>query len=234
MPERLDKLIAASGAATRSQARALVRQGRVSVNGVPASSCELKVDPDTDLICLDAERLNCARYRYFLLNKPLGVLSATEDREQETVLDLLPEDLRRLRLFPVGRLDKDTGGLLILTNDGQYAHNVISPARHVPKRYLAGLDARPGEDTVTAFARGIVLADGLECLPAELELLEGAQALVTVYEGKYHQVRRMFAAAGFRVLTLTRLSTGALELPAGLEPGQLRELSAREAQLVFE
>ncbi len=233
MAERLDKLIAGSGAATRSQAKALVRQGRVSVNGVPAASCEVRLDPDTDLICLDGERLNCSKYRYFMMHKPCGVLSATEDRDQETVLDLLPEDLRRLRLFPVGRLDKDTSGLLLLTNDGQYAHNVISPARHVPKRYLAGLDARPGEDMVSAFARGIVLADGLECLPAKLELLEGENALVTVYEGKYHQVRRMFAAAGFRVLTLKRLSTGALELDTALEPGQLRELGAEEARLVF-
>lgn len=234
MSERLDKLIAGSGAATRSQAKALVRQGRVSVNGVPAASCEVRLDPDTDVICLDGERLNCSQYRYFMLHKPCGVLSATEDREQETVLDLLPEGLRRLRLFPVGRLDKDTSGLLILTNNGQYAHNIISPARHVPKRYLAGLDARPGEDAVSAFARGIVLADALECLPARLELLEGENALVTVYEGKYHQVRRMFAAAGFRVLTLKRLSTGALELDPALEPGQLRELSAEEARLVFE
>ena len=161
------------------------------------------------------------------------MLSATEDRTQETVLDLLPENLRRLRLFPVGRLDKDTSGLLILTNNGQYAHNIISPARHVPKRYLAGLDARPGGEAVEAFARGIVLADGLECLPAELELSDGENALVTVYEGKYHQVRRMFAAAGFRVLTLKRLSTGALELDPSLGPGRLRELSAEEARLVF-
>lgn len=234
MSERLDKLIAVSGAATRSQAKSLVRQGRVSVNGVPAASCDVRLDPDTDVICLDGERLNCSKYRYFMLHKPCGVLSATEDREQETVLDLLPEGLRRLRLFPVGRLDKDTSGLLILTNDGQYAHNIISPARHVPKRYLAGLDERPGEDAVSAFARGIVLADGLECLPARLELLEGKNALVTVYEGKYHQVRRMFAAAGFHVLTLKRLSTGALELDPSLEPGQLRELSAEEARLVFE
>lgn len=233
MADRLDKLIAGSGACTRSQARGLVRQGRVTVNGAPCTSCDVKLDPDADAICLDGQRLNCSKYRYFMLHKPCGVLSATEDREQETVLDLLPESLRRLGLFPVGRLDKDTSGLLILTNNGQYAHSIISPARHVPKRYLAGLDARPGEDTVSAFARGIVLADGLECLPARLELLEGARAHVTVYEGKYHQVRRMFAAAGFRVLTLHRLSTGALELDSALGPGQLRELSGEEAQLVF-
>ena len=234
MPERLDKLISDSGAASRSQARALVRQGRVTVNGVPACSFETKLDPDTDVICLDGQRLVCSKYRYFMLNKPCGVLSATSDREQKTVLDLLPENLRRLGLFPVGRLDKDTSGLLILTNDGQYAHNVISPSRHVAKRYIAGLDARPDENTCAEFALGIVLADGLKCLPAQLRLLDGETAEVTVYEGKYHQVRRMFAAAGFRVLTLRRVSTGALELDPGLGQGQFRELSRAEARLVFE
>lgn len=234
MPERLDKLISDSGAASRSQARALVRQGRVTVNGAPALSCQVKLDPDADVICLDGQRLICSKYRYFMLNKPCGVLSATSDREQKTVLDLLPEDLRRLGLFPVGRLDKDTSGMLILTNDGQYAHNVISPARHVPKRYIAGLDARPGENTVREFAGGIVLAGGLKCLPAQLRLLDGDMAEVTVYEGKYHQVRRMFAAAGFRVMTLRRVSTGALELDPWLGQGQFRELSGPEARLVFE
>lgn len=234
MAERLDKLISDSGEASRSQAKALVRQGRVTVNGAPAVSCEVRLDPDADVICVDGRRLNCAKYRYFMLHKPCGVLSATEDRTQETVLDLLPENLRRLGLFPVGRLDKDTSGLLILTNNGQYAHNIISPARHVPKRYLAGLDAPAGADTAEAFARGIVLADGLECLPARLEILAGNSAAVTVYEGKYHQVRRMFAAAGLRVVTLQRLSTGALKLDTALAPGQFREMGAREAQLVFE
>ena len=233
MADRLDKLIADSGTASRSQAKSLVRQGRVTVNGAPAASCEMKLEPDADVICVDGRRLNCSKYRYFMLHKPCGVLSATEDREQKTVLDLLPENLRRLGLFPVGRLDKDTSGLLILTNNGQYAHNIISPARHVPKRYLAGLDARPGAGTAEGFARGIVLADGLECLPAQLEVLEGRSAAVTVYEGKYHQVRRMFAAAGLRVLTLHRLSAGALELDPQLEPGQFREMSQEEAQFVF-
>lgn len=233
MPERLDKLIADSGAASRSQARALVRQGRVYVNGAPALSCDAKLDPDADVICLDGHRLVCSKYRYFMLNKPCGVLSATADRERKTVLDLLPENLRRLGLFPVGRLDKDTSGLLILTNDGQYAHNVISPARHVPKRYVAGLDARPDGNAAAEFARGIVLADGLKCLPAQLKLLDGETAEVTVYEGKYHQVRRMFAAVGFRVITLRRVSTGALELDPELEQGQFRELSRTQAYLVF-
>ena len=233
MAERLDKLIADSGAASRREAKNLVRQGRVTVNGEFPSWYDVKLNPDTDLICVDGQPLVCSKYRYFMLHKPCGVLSATEDREQKTVLDLLPENLRRLGLFPVGRLDKDTSGLLILTNNGQYAHNIISPARHVPKRYLAGLDARADKDTAEEFARGIVLSDGLKCLPAELEVLEGNRALVTVYEGKYHQVRRMFAAAGLRVLTLCRLSTGALELDPILEPGQFRELSGAEAELAF-
>ena len=234
MPERLDKLIADSGVASRSQAKSLVRQGRVTVNGAAVVSCQVRLDPDTDMICLDGQRLVCSRYRYFMLNKPCGVLSATSDREQKTVLDLLPENLRRLGLFHVGRLDKDTSGLLILTNNGQYAHNIISPAKHVPKKYIAGLDARPDAATAAEFAGGIALAGGLVCLPAQLRPLDGNTAEVTVYEGKYHQVRRMFAATGLRVITLHRVSTGALELDAGLEPGQFRELSEAEARLVFE
>ena len=233
MTERLDKLIADSGTASRSQAKSLVRQGRVTVNGVQAAACDVRLNPDLDVICVDGCMLNCSKYRYFMLHKPCGVLSATEDRAQKTVLDLLPENLRRLRLFPVGRLDKDTSGLLILTKNGQYAHNIISPARHVPKRYIAGLDSRPDADVAEVFRRGIVLADGLECLPARLEILGGSSAAVTVYEGKYHQVRRMFAAAGLHVLTLHRLSIGPLELDSALEPGQFREMNQEEAQLVF-
>lgn len=233
MAERLDKLIADSGTASRREAKNLVRQGRVTVNGELPASCDVKLDPDADTVCIDGQPVICSKYRYFMLHKPCGVLTATEDREQKTVLDLLPENLRRLGLFPVGRLDKDTSGLLILTNNGQYAHNIISPARHVPKRYIAGLDRRPDAAMAEAFAGGMVLADGLECLPARLEILEGNRALVTVYEGKYHQVRRMFAAAGARVLTLCRVSTGALELEPSLGQGQFRELSREQAELVF-
>lgn len=230
---RLDKLIADSGAASRSEAKNLIREGRVSVNGVPARSAEDKYDENNVNICIDGERINCSKYRYILLHKPNGVLSATEDPKQETVIDLLPKELQKLGLFPVGRLDKDTTGLLILTNDGDYAHRVISPKHHVPKRYRAAVDGVLDESDAAAFAKGLVLSDGLECLPAELEIERPSVGVVTVYEGKYHQVKRMFASRGKHVTALHRMSVGALMLPADLAAGAYRELRIDEAELVF-
>ena len=223
---RLDKLIADSGFATRSEARALVRGGRVTVNGAPARSPEEKYDPATVELQVDGERLNCAPFRYFLLHKPAGVLSATEDARQQTVLDLLPPELRRLGLFPVGRLDRDTTGLLLLTNDGALAHRIISPKKHVPKVYRATVDAPLDAADIAAFARGLVLGDGTACLPAELEIHAPQVGMVTVYEGKYHQVRRMFAARGKTVTALHRVSVGPLFLPPALGPGGVVELPA--------
>lgn len=233
MLTRLDKLIADSGAASRKEAKNLIKYGRVTVNGRAPLSAEEKFDPDRDEICVDGRRLSCGKFRYFMLHKPGGVLSATEDSAQKTVLDLLPEELRRVGLFPVGRLDKDTTGLLILTNDGDYAHKVISPKKHVPKRYRAAVDGELDEEDVQAFARGLGLADGLECMPAQLEILRPSVGVVTVYEGKYHQVKRMFASRDKHVTALHRLSIGALELDGALTPGSFRELSVAEAQLVF-
>ena len=231
---RLDKLIADSGVASRSEAKAMIRAGRVSVDGRAAMSAEEKLDGDSVTICIDGQPINCSRFRYILMYKPNGVLSATEDSNQQTVVDLLPKELQRLGLFPVGRLDKDTTGLLILTNDGDYAHRVISPKHHVAKRYRAAVDGVLDEADIEAFARGLTLADGLECLPAELCIERPSVGLVTVYEGKYHQVKRMFASRGKPVTALHRLSTGALTLDEGMKDGQFRELSAREAQLVFQ
>ena len=230
---RLDKLIADSGVASRSEAKAMIRAGRVSVNGAAAMSAEEKFDGDSALICVDGQPINASRFRYIMMYKPGGVLSATEDSRQQTVLDLLPKDLQRLGLFPVGRLDKDTTGLLILTNDGDYAHRVISPKHHVAKCYRAAVDGVLDEGDVEAFAAGLVLADGLECLPAKLFIERPCVGVVTVYEGKYHQVKRMFASRGKHVTALHRFSTGALELDKSLKPGQYREMSAQEAQMVF-
>ena len=231
---RLDKLIADSGAASRSEAKNLIREGRVSVNGTPARSAEDKYDEKNVNIWIDGESINCSKFRYILLHKPNGVLSATEDPKQETVIDLLPKELRKLGLFPVGRLDKDTTGLLILTNDGDYAHRVISPKHHVAKRYRAAVDGVLDESDVAAFAQGLVLSDGLECLPAELEIERPSVGVVTVYEGKYHQVKRMFASRGKHVTALHRISVGALTLPGDLAAGGYREMQIDEAELVFE
>ena len=230
---RLDKLLADSGRFTRSEARDAIRAGRVTVNGGVVRKPEEKFDSETAEICADGEGLDCAAKRYLMLYKPAGVLSATDDPRQRTVLDLLPLPLRRQGLFPVGRLDKDTTGLLLLTNDGDFAHRVISPKKHVPKLYRAALDGPLTEEDVAAFANGLTLSDGTVCLPAQLELPEPGVGLVTVYEGKYHQVKRMFAARGRTVLALHREKIGGLSLDGALEPGAYRELRPDELQTVL-
>ena len=169
-----------------------------------------------------------------MLNKPAGYLSATEDRSAPTVLDLVPPELRRPGLAPVGRLDKDTTGLLLLTDDGQLAHALLSPRRHVDKVYLARVDGTGSEADCLAFQEGIVLADGTKCLPARLELLEPGLCRVTVREGKFHQVKRMLASRGLPVLALERRAMGPLELDEGLAPGQLRPLTEAELQALRE
>ncbi len=230
---RLDKLLSDSGLFTRSEARATIRAGRVTVDGSVVRSPEEKYDAETAEIRIDGARINCVGVRYLMMNKPTGVLSATDDPRQKTVLDLLPPELRKQRLFPVGRLDKDTTGLLLLTNDGAFAHRVISPKQHVPKRYRAELDGPLGAEDAAAFAEGIVLSDGTVCLPARLELADALVGIVTVYEGKYHQVKRMVAARGRTVLALHRESIGALRLDETLLPGGYRELRPDEIEAVF-
>ena len=234
MPQiRLDKLLADMGVASRKELREIIRAGRVQVGGQPETRPERKLDPRSDPVTLDGKTLRYQRFHYYMMNKPVGVVTATEDREQRTVLDLLPAELRRLGLFPVGRLDKDTSGLLLLTDDGDFAHRVISPKSCVKKRYYAEVEGEADEEDVRAFSRGIVLKDGTECLPAELELLGGGRCLVTVMEGKYHQVRRMLASRGKPVIKLRRLSVGGLVLGETLGPGGFRELSDADLCTLF-
>ena len=203
------------------------------VNGAAVNAPEHKLDPERDTVVLDGKPLSYVKFRYFMLDKPPGVLSATEDRRQKTVLDLLPPELRALELFPVGRLDKDTSGLLLLTNDGDFAHRVISPKSEVEKLYYAKVDGVPDENDAAAFAEGIVLGDGTECLPAKLEPLGGGECLVTVMEGKYHQVKRMLASRGKPVEKLRRLAVGALELDPALAPGGVKELGSKDIAKVL-
>ncbi|MBE7004289.1 MAG: rRNA pseudouridine synthase [Ruminococcaceae bacterium] len=229
--ERLDKLLASTGRWSRSEVKRLVREGRVLVNGRVAASAEEKYDAQCDAVCVDGERLRLERFVYVMLHKPAGVLSATEDGRGKTVLDLLPEEYRKRGLFPVGRLDKDTEGLLLLTDDGQLAHELLSPKKHVDKVYFTRVEGELTEDDAAAFADGMRLGDGLECLPAGLEILSaGAQseALVTLREGKFHQIKRMFAARGKPVVYLKRLSMGTLVLDESLAPGEWRELDEAE------
>lgn len=226
--ERLDKIISATGKKSRREVREMVRQGRVLVDGKPAPAADMKVDPQTAVILLDGEPLGYEKFTYVMLHKPVGVLTATEDRRQETVLDLLPPELRRRALSPVGRLDKDTEGLLLLTNDGQLAHRLLSPKSHVDKVYYARVDGALEPGDIAAFAAGMTLGDGLECLPAGLEILSPTEALVTLREGKFHQVKRMLAARGKPVLYLKRLSMGRLRLDPALAPGAWRMLTEEE------
>lgn len=226
--ERLDKVLAGTGRWSRREVKLLVRQGQVRVNGAAASSAEEKVDPETAIILVGGEPVRLQKFTYVMLHKPAGVLSATEDRWQETVLELLPQELRRRGLSPVGRLDKDTEGLLLLTDDGELAHRLLSPRNHVDKRYYARVDGPLGPEDAAAFAAGMTLGDGLECLPAVLELLGPGECIVTLREGKFHQVKRMLAARGAPVLYLKRLSMGPLTLDAELPIGGWRELTAEE------
>ena len=221
---RLDRLLSELGVASRSELRA----GRVKVDGAVVTAPDRRVDAQINTISLDGELLRWQRFRYFMMDKPEGVLSVTEDRRQETVLDRLSPELKRLELFPVGRLDKDTSGLLLLTNDGDFAHRVISPKSGVEKRYRAEVEGIPDEVDVRAFAQGIVLADGTQCLPARLEITGESVCYVTVMEGKYHQVKRMLATCGKPVKHLRRLSVGSLELGESLEPGGIRELGQED------
>lgn len=229
---RLDKLLTQSGLYSRSEARELIRSGRVSVDGETLRRPEVKAAEDA-AVFVDGEEVNCSLCRYFMLNKPAGVLSATDDRSQPTVLDLLPREIRALGLFPVGRLDKDTTGLLLLTNDGGFAHRVISPKHGVVKTYLAVTASPVDAEDVRAFREGITLSDGTCCLPAVLEPLDGCRCRVLVSEGKYHQVKRMLAACGKPCTALERTAVGALELNPELPRGGWRELRQFETGLVF-
>lgn len=226
--ERLDKKLASTGRWSRKEIKDMIRQGRIVVNGLPVRRPEDKVG-DEDQLMVDGQAVDCAPFVYVMMHKPSGLLSATEDKRQATVVDLLPPELRRRGLFPVGRLDKDTTGLLLLTDDGALAHDLLSPKKHVDKVYLAQVEGRIDETDVAALAQGMVLGDGLQCLPAGLKPLgDGATCLVTLREGKYHQVKRMLAARGKPVLTLKRLSMGPLELDEALAPGEWRYLSGDE------
>ena len=231
MAERLDKLIASTGRWSRREVKQLVREGRVLVDGRCARSAEEKYDAETCRIAVNGEELALRRFTYVMLHKPAGVLSATEDGRGATVLDLLTPELRKIGVFPVGRLDKDTEGLLLLTDNGALAHELLSPKKHVDKVYYARVAGRLVPEDCAAFEAGMTLGDGLECMPAGLEILsagEISECLVTLREGKFHQVKRMLAARGKPVEYLKRLSMGALRLDESLAPGEFRLLTEEE------
>lgn len=230
--QRIDKILSAMGMASRREAAALAKSGAVAVDGVCCRDASKKIDPDTQKLTVRGQPVRYRTHVYLMMHKPLGVLSATKDREQQTVVDLLPEQLRAMDIFPVGRLDKDTSGLLLLTNDGAFAHHLTSPKHAVSKVYLAQTDGTPEQCDIDRFAQGLVLRDGTKCRPAQLEILAEGQVRVTVSEGRYHQVRRMLAACGTPVTQLKRLSEGRVALDERLRPGQWRELTEDEICLL--
>ncbi len=233
--ERLDKLLCSTGRWSRKEVKEMIRQGRVQIDGRAAGRPEEKLDRMSACLAVDGAEVDCSPFAYVMLHKPAGLLSATEDKSQPTVLDLLPPELKRRGLFPVGRLDRDTTGLLLLTDDGDLAHQLLSPRKHVDKVYLAEVDGKIDREDAAAMAAGMVLPDGQHCLPAGLEPLgDGASCLVTLREGKYHQVKRMLAARGKPVLTLHRLSMGPLALDEGLKPGEWRFLTEKERNKLYE
>ncbi len=233
MRERLDKYISSQSALSRREAQKAIRDKRVTVNGEVVRAVDLKTDPDSDTVTLDGQALSYKKNVYYMLNKPPGVVSATEDRIEKTVLDILPEELRRKGIFPAGRLDKDTTGLLILTDDGDYAHRMLSPKKHVDKRYIATLDRSPDDSICERFKEGITLGDGTLCKSGQAVILDNSRVEVVISEGKYHQVKRMFAALGYHVEALERIQIGALRLDPALSLGEVREMTAREADAVF-
>ena len=221
--ERLDKFLCDAGIGTRSQVKAILKGGRVTVDGVPEKDGSRKIDPEKHTVCCDGEALGKTGRVVLLLHKPAGYVTATQDARDKTVMELLPQQYRHLELNPVGRLDKETEGLLLFTNDGDLLHRLISPKKEVPKVYYARHEGQAGAEDVEAFASGMTLRDGTVCLPAQLEPLGPGESRITVREGKYHQVRRMFASRGMPVTYLSRLSEGPVTLE-GMSLGEMTEI----------
>lgn len=236
MPEmRLDKYLSGQGYGTRREIRGMLAGARIRVNDAAARRPEQKVDPLHDRVEVDGRAVEYREHLYIMLNKPAGVISASTDPRQSTVLDLLPQAFRRPGLFPAGRLDKESEGLLIITDDGRFSHEILSPRHHVWKQYYAVVDGEVGEADRTAFAAGVDIGDETPCLPAGLEVLRAgpqSEVLVTIREGRYHQVRRMFESRGEKVRYLRRTAMGGLRLDESLGRGESRELTPEEVATV--
>ena len=234
--ERLDKILSSQGVGSRKEAGILIRRGLVHVNGILATRPETKTDPERDQITIEGKPLRFQRHVYLMMNKPAGVVSASRDSREKTVVDLVPPVLSRRDLFPAGRLDRDTTGLLILTDDGELAHRMLSPKKHVYKLYEASVDGPVGAEEIEKFAAGVALEDGTVCLPAGLTVVKQGTAwetLVEIREGKFHQVKKMFLAVGRRVLRLKRVRIGGLELDKTLKDGGMQGADKRGAGADF-
>ncbi len=233
--QRLDKVLSNFGFGSRNDVKKLVRAGLVVIDGTTASDASMHVDPENSVITVNGQRLNYRKNIYVMMNKPAGVISATYDARLKTVIDILPEEFACFDLFPAGRLDIDTEGMLLLTNDGHLAHDILSPKKHVEKRYYALINGQVTEEDVRKFAEGVVIDDGYKTMPAELYIIRSglrSEIELVLHEGKFHQVKRMFEAVGKKVVYLKRIQMGGLKLDEALEPGECRELTADEVQLL--
>lgn len=229
---RLDKYLAEMGAGTRSEVKKYIRQGSVTVDGVTVKKPEEKVNELTQKVCVNGKKIGYEKFEYYMLNKPKGVVSATTDPKDQTVVELI-ESRKRKDLFPVGRLDKDTEGLLLITNDGELAHRLLAPKKHVDKVYYAKIDGKVTEETVAKFREGLDIGSGEFAKPSSLTIVNSdliSEIELTIQEGKFHQVKRMFHAVGMEVLELKRLSMGSLVLDPELKPGEYRRLKEEEVE----
>lgn len=235
MLQRLDKLIASQGRFSRREVQELIKNGAVKVNGITVRDRGAKSDDEKDIICVNGEQLDFQRFVYIMLNKPKGVVSATNDKNEKTVIDLVPKEFKGRNLFPAGRLDITTTGFVLVTDDGDFAHRILSPKNHIEKTYEARLAESVTEGQLEAVRNGIELKDGTKCLPAKVTVLaDGEKPLVEIKicEGKYHQIKRMFAAAGNAVIELKRTQMGRLTLDPSLKEGECRLLDAHEVQKI--
>ena len=230
---RLDKFLSDNTALSRSQIRVTVKRGNVAVNGVIIRDFGAKISPETDNIQLDNVVINNKEFIYLMLNKPSGVITASRDKLSQTIIDLIPDEFKHYDLFAVGRLDKDTTGLLLITNDGDFAHKVISPKSDVEKSYIAKVDGKAKENAIEILLSGVTLSDGTLCRPAKLEFLDDDTVRVIITEGKYHQVKRLLGFVGLGVLELHRERIGQLVLPQDLANGEIREIEPTMAFSVF-
>jgi 16S rRNA pseudouridine516 synthase len=235
---RLDRMLSGQGIGTRREVKKILSDGAVAVNGKRVTCPAMKIDTGEDEVCVHGEPLLYNEHVYIMMNKPSGVISASDDPHAQTVIDLLPEKLRRPGLFPAGRLDRDTEGFLLITDDGTFAHNILSPKKHVKKEYVAIIDSPMTKEQVENFENGLVIDGGFTCLPARVKMLDnvfscgGVRVAVTIHEGKFHQIKRMFAALGHEVLYLKRTAMGGLQLDAALAPGNARELTSSEVDMI--
>ena len=232
---RLDKFLASQNFGTRKEVQKLIKSGQVTIDGEPAKKPDKKVNPEENKVAVKGKEITYTEHIYIVMNKPKGYISASEDKKEKTVIDLVPEEWKRKNLFPAGRLDKDTTGLMIITDDGDFAHRMLSPKKHVDKRYLAELDGEVTESMVEAFKNGIEFYDGTLCLSATLIPDKKTKniAQVIIREGKYHQVKKMFLTQGLTVKNLKRLQIGSFVLPKELAEGNCRPMSEAEIEAVF-